>query len=1157
MCVAGFAAHAAGISASNSKNYGRVNFDFSSPAKLKASSTGTTAVLNFDKPLEGSPESIKAALPDYVSGASLSADKRSLTLTLTKPYRVRQFVTGNGVGIDLVAAPERPTPGQSEAASTPSRPKPEDLSAPASASAAPDSSPTETETQEQTAASPPPEPEAATLAALPAPPKAIASKKPASEKKPEVKAPAPAKPKPIVPAAPAATPPTKRSDATILSTKKQPPVQDTKPAVAAPATLAQEPVLTTKASEPEPIPVSELEVMTTKAASPVVAVTKPAQKDEDAQAPEPEAPKAPATAEPAKEAPAAKPTPPDKPTQIQAEKGPFIVSAKTANGETSINFPWGTRTAVALFRRGQDVWLIFSEAKDVNIPLLRTILPKQVVNVTQYAYPKNTVLRFVTDGTVFARTEQVKGRYGWNVIFSQTAPKPALDITVVADNIEGSTRLIFGAFDVAPELRFYDPNVGDPLIVIPAYENSRGVPLERNFPELSVLATAQGIAVINHREGANFNATRAGLIFSAKDGLAISESLPQVAGTGPVAGASVTTGVMIPYDQWYVPNEKYRETELLRLNAIANANKASKADALFELAKLYLAQGFGTEAGGVLSLIRTEFPQYYAMNKLALLSAAAHVLENHIPEAAADLQAPELNELEETALWREVVALSAPPPSAMQVIQQAVEQQTPATGTDSAANNPVVGPPLVAAPPAADAPAVPASKPVFHFLKYNKTYIRFYPPRLRQRLALLAGDAYLADGQQEKALAAYDTLVRDGLLDPVRLDAEFALGSTAEKKGELDQAYEIYDRLATQKEDRRIAARARYAAAILRHAKGKITAEEAADILENTRTTWRGDSIERNILYSLVDLYTEAKRYDDVLRSYKAALEAFPNDPDSLKASGEMSALFERVFLDGLAEEMQPLKSLSLFYEFRDLTPLGEKGDKMVQKLADRLAAIDLLERATQLLENQIKFRATGEARSQIGARLALLYLLNRKPQEALSVLEVTNYGGNMPELQVQRRQLTAEALTKLNKHEEALGVIAGDTTKTGALLRLDILWALQDWPSVVNNAEDILNARPNLTEPLSTTETEVLLKLALAYAFESDLVQLRYLRDYYSGLIPDSGNKQIFDFITNDTTPLDPEDFVLLAQQISRTESFLGTFRTKIAAGKLSEAIP
>ncbi|MBX9726560.1 MAG: hypothetical protein K2X09_04770, partial [Rickettsiales bacterium] len=719
----------------------------------------------------------------------------------------------------------------------------------------------------------------------------------------------------------------------------------------------------------------------------------------------------------------------------------------------------------------------------------------------------------------------------------------------------GDARLIFGAFDIALELRFYDPNAGDALIIIPSYENARGVALERNFPELTVLASPQGIAIVNRRSDARLSATRAGLIFSAKGGLSISENLPQVAGSGPVAGASTNSGVLIPYDQWYVPPEKYLETLTLRLNTVANASKAGKADALFELVKLYLAQGFGSEAVGVLSLIRTDYPQYYATNKLALLSAAAHVMDYHIAEAAADLQAPELSELEEAMLWREVVALYAAPASALQTIQKALEQQAPVAGADSAANPATLGPPLAAAPPAADAP--PAPKPVFHFLKYNKSFIRFYPPRLRQRLAQLAGDAYLADGQQEKALAAYDTLVRDGLLDPVRLDAEFALGSTAEKKGELDQAYEIYDRLGAQNDDRRIAARARYAGAILRHVKGKITADEAAEILENTRTAWRGDDIERSILYSLIELYTEAKRYDDVLRTYKFILEGFPNDPNTLNASSEMSALFERVFLDGLAEEMQPLKSLSLFYEFRDLTPLGEKGDKMVQKLADRLAAIDLLERATQLLENQIKFRSTAEARSQIGARLSLLYLLNRQPQEALNVLEVTNYGGNPPELQTQRQQLTAEALTKLNKHEEALGVIANDSSKAGALLRLDILWALEDWPSVVNHAEDILNSRTNLTEPLSTTETQVLLKLSLAYAFESDLVQLRYLRDYYSGLIPDSGNKQIFDFITNDTTPLDPEDFVLLAQQISRTESFLGTFRSKIAAGKLSEAIP
>ena len=83
-----------------------------------------------------------------------------------------------------------------------------------------------------------------------------------------------------------------------------------------------------------------------------------------------------------------------------------------------------------------------------------------------------------------------------------------------------------------------------------------------------------------------------------------------------------------------------------------------------------------------------------------------------------------------------------------------------------------------------------------------------------------------------------------------------------------------------------------------------------------------------------------------------------------------------------------------------------------------------------------------------------------------------------------------------------------------------------------------------------------MLLKLALGYTFEGDTVQLRYLRDYYSGLIPDNSYKQIFDYITNDTTPLDPEDFNMVAKQISHTESFLDQFKKKIAAGNLSETI-
>ena len=63
-------------------------------------------------------------------------------------------------------------------------------------------------------------------------------------------------------------------------------------------------------------------------------------------------------------------------------------------------------------------------------------------------------------------------------------------------------------------------------------------------------------------------------------------------------------------------------------------------------------------------------------------------------------------------------------------------------------------------------------------------------------------------------------------------------------------------------------------------------------------------------------------------------------------------------------------------------------------------------------------------------------------------------------------------------------------------------------------------------------------------------------MRDYYSNLIPDTAYKQVFDYITNDTSPLDPEDFAMVSKQISHAETFLDTFRTKIANGKLSDAI-
>ena len=1079
-------AHAQQSGAKNSKDFQRIIFNFDEPSRLNISNSGTSLVLKFDRPVKESADAIKAKLNGYATNASISADGKTVNLTMNKVYRVRQFVSGSSLGIDVV--------GQGQEV------------------------------------------------------KEIA---PESEAKP---APKPEKPKPA--------PETKKSDDAIFSTKKR----------EAPAAATTSPAASKK-TEKKPVPPSERTIYTTKPDLPVSATASVA--DTDVVEP-PKATDTLTTKKSAAEkeaaiaevkpaiAPAAKPTEPKekvvekaKPAEANA-KIPFIVGARTTATGTEINFPWQERTAAAVFERANDIWIVFSRPSNANLKLLRSVLPATVLTINQYAYAGNTVLRLTTDGSIHATASQPDNGYGWNVLLSPAQNPALLEVTVGGDGEGINRHLVLSAFDVAPTLRFYDPRVGDWLVIVPTFEAGRGIVFEKRFPEITLFATNQGVAATTAREDLKTEITRLGLKLSTADGLKVSENLPvQTDGTSakvPLAGMG-NSGVLLPYRLWFVSPDQFTSVETQRVQAATTASKDYRPDALMSLVTLYLGQGMGAEAHGYLSMLEQNHPEYYKSNKLALLHAASYFLMNRPTEAAARLASPELNDVAEATLWREAMQLYTPRASTVQKQIQQVESEidAAANATKIAAENKVAT--GVAAASVEPAPAV-VDKEVFHFLKYNKPYLQFYPPAIRQKMAILAADAYMANEQEEKALAAFDTLNKDGILKPVQPYAEFALGAIAAKKKKIEEALTIFDRLAADKKERYVSARARYAAAMLRYSKGMITPEQAVDEIENTRSTWRGDALEYEMLMKLANIYKDMKRYDDTLRSWRNVIENFPTDPDYLVVSGNMSALFEDLYLHGLADDMPPLKALSLFYEFRDITPLGDKGDQVIQNLADRLAKFDLIDRATQLLDHQIKFRVGGEQRSRIGARLALLHLLNRQPKEALAALEATNFGENNPELRIQRQQLNADALSRLGRHEESISMLFNDTTKIGSLLRLDVLWAMKDWPNVVNRAEDILSARANLTATLTPEETEVLLKLALAYNFQSDYTQLRYLRDYYSSLIPDTAYKQVFDFITNDTAPLDAEDFSMIAKQISNTETFLTTFRTKIANGKLSDTI-
>lgn len=1180
------AAIAASVGVSKQAGFTRLNFMFDQPAKLQIGGGGQNLILNFDQPVGESMPALQPKLADIANGVQQSADGKQVIINLKKNFRTRQFTSGNAVGIDIMNSA---APGASEPkAEVKPEPKPQEQPRDVT-SAAP------TKTEPLTVIAPPP------AASKTKPGDALPPAKPVA--KPPVKPSPPIEEPDLSAIKPSAAPKPESAEAeapttirtappSVLTTKPvappvvvetpAAPVEDKgPPAPDVPPTAALEPVADQeRITQPSP----SNPVLSTKRETPPIVETTPVEKVAPAKPP----------LDPAQiEAlPDDKPAPIAEPAEKTDPHAEFVVSAKTSKGTTTIDFPWKKRVASAVFERGNDIWAVFSEPVDANTKLLKTVLPKTIIKIDQFAYDGATVLRLMTDGTLHAALRQPTNSYSHKLVLAAQGADASLDIPVTGDkDDDGKSFLLLQAFDVSTPLRFFDPTIGDLLIVIPTFEVGRGIANQKSTPEMTILRTPQGIAIAALRDTLQTLHDRSGVRIYAPAGVAVSQNLPVLAANAaPVPGTSAASSVMIPYDQWYVAPADFIAVRAQRQQAFETASEDAKPEAMEKLMQLYAGQGMMSEALGYLEIMQQDYPNYYRDHKLALIAAAAHWFNDDIPDAQAAINSPELANLPEAELWRQAINVLVPPPQPTLMEQaaqaekeklamptdtapgasataptadktEAVEEEEEEEDTDEKPQQPTTATPSTDTADATQtaAPTEPVAAtppPEFRYLDFNKPFIRFYPPRLRQKLAMLAADIYLKNGQPENSLKTYETLNSDGILQPVQHNAELMMARVAADKGKTKDAQEIYDHLAAQQDDRFIQANARYEAIMLRLKAGALTPEEATQQLERLRLTWRGDTLERRMLNTLVDIYQQQKQYDQVLRTWKYLLQSYPDQVDTLTVAGDMTELFENLFLHGEADSMPPLKALGLFYEFRELTPIGDKGDQIIQKLADRLAAVDLLERATQLLEHQIKFRVSGESRARVGARLALLYLLNKNPQRALEVLEITNFGAMPAQLQRQRLQLTAQALAENGKPEEGLNLLFNDNSPEGALLRLDILWGMQDWPNIINTAEDSLADRPNLTDPLTANESQVLLKLALAYSFENDEMQLRYLRDYYSGLLPEGPYKEIFDYITNDTAPLDAEDFALVAKQISHTESFMELFRSKIAAGRLSEAV-
>ena len=139
--------------------------------------------------------------------------------------------------------------------------------------------------------------------------------------------------------------------------------------------------------------------------------------------------------------------------------------------------------------------------------------------------------------------------------------------------------------------------------------------------------------------------------------------------------------------------------------------------------------------------------------------------------------------------------------------------------------------------------------------------------------------------------------------------------------------------------------------------------------------TWRGDALEVHTLEMMAKIYAETGRFSESFGAVRVANLLAPNLEVARQGQDAASALFAQLFLGPKGDDLPPIDALGMFYEYRDLTPIGRRGDEMIRRLADRLVAVDLLDQAAELLQYQVDKRLEGAARAQVAARLAMVYL--------------------------------------------------------------------------------------------------------------------------------------------------------------------------------------
>lgn len=671
------------------------------------------------------------------------------------------------------------------------------------------------------------------------------------------------------------------------------------------------------------------------------------------------------------------------------------------------------------------------------------------------------------------------------------------------------------------------PITGENMRVVTVDASTQYTGSAQNFVDFEMKPAAAGAAFVPKVDDLEIETSARGLTVTRPLGLAISrikdinrhqmrEDVSSMEMEKDDHGTAEMKRIF-DFDRWMMGGlSALHDNERILMSTIMQKEPEGRIQDLLTLAKMDIANDRGQEALGYLNIAQDDMPQLADNLEYLTLKGAAYALSGKYEVAWESLSKPELDNFGELGYWRAYTLAWL-------------------EDWDQAYKN------------------LPKSIEV----------LSTYPRPLLEKIALKLAEVALRGGDPSLADKLLILLERErSTLKPWTVAGlDYLRGESARQAKDIEGARKLWEPLVNGK-DRLYRARSGLALTLLELQDGKINPDKAIDRLEGLRYAWRGDELEAQINYMLGRMYLDQDRYVkgfSILRD--AATMALPDSNIGKEIARYMSATYQELIVED--KNLTPVDAATIYEEFKELTPSGEEGNAVIQRLAERLLEADLLNRASSLLQHQVDFRLEGKEKARVAVRLAGVYLLDKNPRPAMKALETAQgiYDADKELSEAQRKEynreialLKARALSKINRTEDAIALLnTFEPDPDVNALRADISWQAGLWDDAGEALQDlILDETLDGRRPLTVKQADLLLNRAVALNLAGNRVALASMRTEFENAMNQTTRGKLFEVITRPRkvpTVSDRETIAKIVSEVDLFNGFLDSYRKDNAA--------